>query len=182
MIQGYNTAQYGIRVQSLGKLTLENVTIDGFTGHGISIENGSSTFSLVVKNTAIRNNAVCGINVVPNNALATVFVTDSLFAGNGVGYYQSGGTTGILQSSTFTGSVTGIQVNSSTSILALKGCQITHNTTGIQALSNAMIRIGANIITGNGTGLTGTDIKTWNENYVDGNTLNGTNSGTASAQ
>ncbi|MGC2236575.1 MAG: hypothetical protein WA584_10465 [Pyrinomonadaceae bacterium] len=182
-IYGAGTGVHGIRITAANKLVLEEIVIDGFSSHGITIETASGAFNLVVKKTTIRNNATNGINTALSGAAtATIFVTDSLVAGNAIGLSQNSAVTSIVQNSTFTGNTTGLQANGSTSILAVKTCQISHSTTGINALSSAVIRIGDNIITGNTTGLSGTNIYTWQGNLVDGNGANGSNNGNAAAQ
>lgn len=183
LINGVGAGSNGIRVQSANKLTLEEVIIDGYTAHGVSIENSSGAFNLVVKDSAIKNNGGNGINTaLSGGATATIFVMDSLIAFNGVGLNQNSATTGVIQNSTFTGNSTGVQATSSNSIMALKGCRITHNAIGVSAASSATIRIGGNIITGNGTGLSGSSILTFGGNFIDGNTSNGTNNGGALTQ
>ena len=182
-ISGFGTGTNGIRVQSANRLTLEEVVIDGFTQHGVSLENASGAFSLVMKKTTVRNNALNGVNTsLSGGATATVFLIETLIAANGVGFNQNSATAGVIQNSTFTGNTIGIQATGATSVLALKGCLISHNGTGISAVSSAVIRIGGNIITSNTTGLAGGDIYTWGGNLVDGNTSNGTNNGRLASQ
>ncbi|HEY0428264.1 MAG TPA: hypothetical protein VGC76_10820 [Pyrinomonadaceae bacterium] len=182
-INGLGNGTNGIRVQSANRLTLEEVVIDGFTAHGISVETTSGAFSLVAKKTTVRNNAGNGINTsLSGAATATIFLIDSLIAANSVGFNQNSATVGVVQNSTFTGNTTGVQANGSTSVLALKGCLISQNGTGVSTVTSATIRIGGNIITANTTGLTGSDIYTWGGNLIDGNASNGTNSGRAAVQ
>jgi hypothetical protein len=180
-INGVGTGTNGIRIQSANRLTLEEVVIDGFTLHGISVETTAGAFNLVVKKTTIRNNGSNGINTALSGA-ATIFVSDSLFSANSIGFNQNSATAGIIQNSTFTGNTTGIQANSSTSILAVKGCTIAHNGTAVSATASATIRIGTNMITSNTTGLSGSNIFTWGGSFVDGNIANGSNNGAAAAQ
>lgn len=182
-INGVGTGTNGIRVQSANKLTLEEVFIDGFTLHGISVETTSGAFNLVVKNSTVSNNGSNGINTALSGAAtATVFVTGSVIAANSVGFNQNSATTGIVQNSIVTWNTTGLQANSATSILAVKGCQITHNGTGVSATASAIVRIGTNTITSNTTGLSGTNIFTWGGSLVDGNNSNGSNNGAALSQ
>lgn len=183
LINGVGAGSNGIRVQSANKLTLEEVVIDGYTSHGLSLENSSGAFNLVIKDSTIKNNGGNGINTALSGAAtATIFMMDSLIAFNGVGFNQNSATVSVVQNSTFTGNATGVQASSSNSILALKRCRITHNTIGVSAASSATIRIGGNIITGNGTGLSGSSIFTWGGNFIDGNTSNGSNNGGALTQ
>ncbi|CAN5325901.1 right-handed parallel beta-helix repeat-containing protein [soil metagenome] len=184
-INGAGNGINGIRVLNSGnnKLTLEEVVIFGFSTHGISIESNGGTFKLVMKDSTIRNNTGNGINTFLSGvATATVSVENSLLAFNGIGLNLGLATNGTIQNSTVDSNTTGIQASGNTSILAVKNNVITHNTTGVLAGSSATIRIGGNMITGNGTGLSGSNIFTWGGNFVDGNTSNGTNNGAAAVQ
>jgi hypothetical protein len=183
-INGVGTGTNGIRIQSASRLTLEEVVIDGFTLHGISVETTSGAFNLVVRKTSIRNNGSNGVNTsLSGAATATVFLIDSLISGNSVGFNQNSATVGIIQNTTISGNTTGAQANGATSILALKGCLLSHNGTAVSATASATVRIGGNMITANTTGLSGSSIFTWGGNYIDGNTVsNGTNNGAALSQ
>ena len=182
-INGVGTGTNGIRIQSANRLTLEEVVVDGFTLHGISVETTSGAFNLVVRKTTVRNNGSNGINTsLSGAATATIFLIDSLISGNSVGFNQNSATTGIIQNTTITGNTTGVQANSSSSILALKGCLLSHNGTAVSATASAVIRIGGNMITSNTNGLSGSSIFTWGGNLIDGNGANGTNNGAALSQ
>jgi len=183
-INGMETGLNGIKVLAGNKLTLEEVVIDGFTTHGISLLNSSGAFSLVVKDSTIKNNAGNGINTfLSGAATATISVESSLIAFNVIGVNIGLATTAEIENSAVTNNKTGLQASGSTSIMAVKDCVIAHSTTGVLAGSSAVVRIGNNIITANATGLSGTNIYTWGSNFVDGNTTaNGTNNGNAAAQ
>ncbi|HEY0428263.1 MAG TPA: hypothetical protein VGC76_10815 [Pyrinomonadaceae bacterium] len=182
-INGFGTGTIGVKVIAGNKLVLEQVVIDGFTSHGVSIQTSSGAFSFVAKDTTIRNNTGNGINTfLTGAATTTVSVEDSLLIFNGIGLNQGSATTGTIKNSGITNNTTGIQASSSTSILGVKDCVIAHNGTGILAGSSAVIRIGSNIITANTTGLSGSNIYTWDGNFVEGNTTNGSNNGGAAVQ
>jgi hypothetical protein len=183
-INGVGTGTNGIRIQSGNRLTLEEMVIDGFTAHGVSLETTSGAFSLVVKKTTIRNNVGNGINTsLSGGATATIFVIESLIAANEVGFNQNSATVGVIQNSTLTGNTTaGVQANSATSILGVKGCLLSHNGIAVSTVLSGTIRIGGNVITSNTFGLSGSNIFTWGGNFVDGNSTNGSNSGAASSQ
>jgi hypothetical protein len=186
-INGGGNGTNCIRVLGSGtvKLTLDEVVCTGFATHGISIETSTGSSKVVVHNSSFRNNGGNGINTFITGAGSTTVAVDgSLFAFNGIGINFGTAATGSVMDSTITNNTTGVRADGSTSILNLKDNQITHNTTGILAANSATIRIGGNIITGNGTGLSGTNIFTWGGNFVDGNTPggNGTNNGNALIQ
>ena len=174
-----------VRVLGSGtvKLLLDEIVCAGFTQHGISIETSTGSSKVVVWNSSFRNNTGNGINTfVTGTGSTTVAVKNSLFANNGIGVNLGAAAVGSVQDTIVTNNTTGLQASGSTSILSAKDNQITHNTTGVLAGSSATIRIGSNMITGNGTGLSGTNIFTWGGNFVDGNGANGTNNGAAAVQ
>jgi hypothetical protein len=182
-MSGDGSGMSGIRVRSGNRLTLEEVVVDNFAMHGVSIETTSGAFSLVLKNTTIRNSALNGVNTfLTGTATATVFMMDSTLASNGIGFNQGAATASVIQNSAITGNTTGLQASGSTSILGMKGCVVSHNGTGVSALSSANIRIGGNLITANTTGLSGASILSWGGNIIDGNSANGTNNGAALLQ
>jgi hypothetical protein len=174
-----------IRVLGSGtvRLTLDEVVCSGFTTHGVSIETSTGSSKIVVLNSSFRNITGNGINsFVTGAGSTTVAVDSSLFAFTGVGINLGVASVGSVVDSTITNNTTGIQAAGGTSFLNAVGNQITHNGTGVSALSSSTIRIGNNLVTGNTNGLSGTNIFTWGGNQVDGNTSNGTNNGVASSQ
>lgn len=182
-INGLGSGLNGIRVVAGNKLLLQEVVIDGFTTHGVSILNTSGAFHLTMKDSTVRNNGGNGVNTfLGGAATAAVAVDGSLFAFNGVGFNQGTATAASIENSAFTNNTTGVQASSTTSVLSVKDCVIAHNVTGISALNSAVIRIGDNLVTSNTTGLSGTNIYTLGGNFVDGNTTNGLNNGTALTQ
>jgi hypothetical protein len=77
-INGVGTGINGINVVSASKVSVEDCVIDGFTADGINVQAGT----LFVNNTAIRNNAGTGINVVGS---AQAGVSDTTLTFNGTG-------------------------------------------------------------------------------------------------
>lgn len=174
-----------VRVLGSGtvKLTLDEVVCSGFATHGVSIETSTGSSKIVVLNSSFRNITGNGINsFVTGAGSTTVAIDSSLFAFCGVGVNLGVASVGSIVDSTVSNNTTGIQAAGSTSFLNAVGNQITHNGTGVSALSSATIRIGNNLVTGNTNGLSGTNIFTWGGNQVDGNTSNGTNNGNAAIQ
>ena len=181
-INGAGNGLNGIRVlNGSSRLVLEEVVIDNFTSHGVSIETNTGAFRLIMKDTTIRNNGGNGVNTfLSGTGTATISITDSLLASNNIGFNQGAAVDSTLQNTTITNNTTGILVNGSEA--AVKDCVVSHNTTGIQAGAGGTIRIGNNMVTNNGTGLSGSNIFSFGNNFVDGNTSNGLVNGTASVQ
>ena len=163
-----------VRVLSASRLTLDEIVCSGFAQHGVSIENTTGAFSLVVLNSSFRNNTGNGINTfIGGTGSASVAVDSSLFAFNGIGINFGAAAKGSVQDSTITNNSTGARADGGTSNLTMVGNQVSHNGTGILAANAANIRIGNNVVTGNTTGLSGANILSFGGNNIDGNTANG---------
>ena len=177
-INGFNNGINAVRVLAANSLHLDQVTGFGFTQHGISVETSSGALKVFVWNSSFRNNVGNGINTfLGGAATATIAANNSLFSNNGVGVNIGTGTTASVQDCIVSQNTTGLQAGGATSVMSAKDNQVTHNTTGISTLSGATMRIGGNLVSGNGTGLSGSNMFSFGENYVDGNTTNGTVSG-----
>ncbi len=184
-IHGAATGINCIRVLGSGtvKLALDQVVCAGFSQHGVSIETSTGTSNVVVWNSSFRNNVGNGINTFVTGAgSTTVSVDGSLFAFNGIGVNFGAAAKGSVRDSIISNNGTGLRADGATSILSASGNQVTHNTTGVLAANGAALRIGGNLISVNGTGLSGASILSWGGNFVDGNTVNGSVTGTASVQ
>ncbi|MEO8572416.1 MAG: right-handed parallel beta-helix repeat-containing protein [Pyrinomonadaceae bacterium] len=172
-----------VRMIQGGKLTLDEVVCNGFTQHGVSIENSSGAFSLVVRNSSFRNLSGNGINTfVTGTGSASVAVGSSLFAFTNIAINFGVSAKGAVHDSTITNNGTGLRADGATSNLSAQNNQISHNTTGVFAANGGNVRIGGNLITGNGTGLSGANILSFGQNSVDGNTVNGAITGPAAVQ
>jgi hypothetical protein len=178
-----------VRVLGSGnvKLTLDEVVCAGFSQHGISVETSTGTSSVVVWNSSFRNNAGNGINTFVTGSGATnIAINNSLFAHNNIGVNLGISAKATIAESIITNSTgsfgQGLRADGGTSNLTAQNNQIVNNTTGVFAANGANIRIGGNVISGNGTGLSGANILSFGQNSIDGNTSNGAVSGAASVQ
>ncbi|HEX6124557.1 MAG TPA: right-handed parallel beta-helix repeat-containing protein [Pyrinomonadaceae bacterium] len=177
-INGFANGINGVRVLAANSVHLDEVTIFGFGQHGVSIENQSGALKVSIWNSSFRNNAGNGVNTfVGGSGSVAVAMNNSLFSFNGVGVNLGAAANGSIQGSIVSNNTTGVQAAGATSLLTAKDNQITHNTTGVSTLSGATMRIGSNLVSGNGTGLSGSNIFSFGGNFVDGNTGNGTVSG-----
>lgn len=169
-INGAGSGQNGVKILAGNKVVLEEMVIDGFTQHGVSILTSDGALNFVMKDTTVSNNDGNGINTfLSGAATVNVSVDNSLFAYNNIGFNQGLATTSSIQNSAFTNNVTGVQSSGSTSILNVKDCVIAHNYTGLNAVAPTTVRIGFNLITANTVGLSGGTIRSWFDNFIDGN-------------
>jgi Right handed beta helix region len=126
-INGTGNGVNGIRVIAAARVYIENTVIDGFTQHGISLENAAN-LQIFIDNSSIRNNGGSGINGAPAGA-ADVSVTRSSISGNGTGLMAGANAT-----------------------FRIYGNSIVFNTTGLSAAAKGkIISFGGNMLDANGT-------------------------------
>lgn len=173
-INGAATGLVGVKVLgSLNSLVLQEVVIDGFTSHGVSIETTSGALEAVIDHTTIRNNAGHAINSFPVGSTADVTVTMSTLSNNTQnGLNLADNNAVAVSDSVISGNATGV-LASNAQVFASR-CTISKNTTGIQAQSGGTVRLFGNTITKNGTGLSGSTITAiTGTNALLGNTAEG---------
>ena len=91
---GGPTGVNAIRVMGAARVFIENVTIDGFTRNGVSVENTGAA-QVSIYRSSIRNTET-GVMVIPTaGGTAEVSISESLVAGNNTGI--SAGANSIIQ-------------------------------------------------------------------------------------
>jgi hypothetical protein len=173
-INGAGTGINGIRMLAGNLLVVEEVVIDGFTQHGISVETTSGTPKVVVDSSGFRSNTGNGINTFIVGGTVNVTVSNSRFAGNGgTGFSLSNNTKAAIKSSTITGNTTGLVAAQAD--MNVTDCVVMNNGTGVSALTGGTIRLTGSTVTGNTTGLSATgSIVSYSSNMLDGNGTDGT--------
>ena len=176
---GAGTGLNGIRVISASKIAIENVVIDNFNQHGISIEVSAGAFNVSLNNVSIRKNTIHGINsFLTGSAAMNLSINNSQLVLNGsVGLNLGSAVKASLKNSVLSSNASGIVANGTA--IGVTSCMISQNTTGISAGTGGVVRIAGNTITNNGTGLSlsGGSILSLSNNLIDGNTTNGSPSG-----
>jgi len=176
-INGASSGLDGIRFIAGNALHVENSVIDGFTDDGIdvNISNTQTTAAeLYLRNNSIRNCAGDGLAITHGNASGVVVASATDLhvgnCGNGVQMLIRSRLT--VRGGTFHSNTTAINQTSTNAETTLLNCSITNNTTGIIAgAAPGIVRISQTLIYGNSTSLTG-NVKSWGNNYIDGNTTN----------
>jgi hypothetical protein len=185
----------GIYILNAAAVHVRNSKIRGFrNGYGINFSPNTDS-QLFIDNVAISESGIAsnvntgGILVSPAAGFsAKVTITNSLISNN-INFGMKLDTTGIVgssisatvENSVFSNDSTGILVtspiNTGTAKLALFDSAVTHNVLyGLIASGpGTTMRVGNTKITGNGTGITtfNTAIKSYGDNYLDGNTTDG---------
>ena len=172
-INGAGTGTNGIRFLAGKDLTVENVTIEGFTGRGIDVSR-TSTGKLFVKNTKISEGGT-GIFLTTTVGQAQAMLENVQLTGltNGLEAGLNGRAT--ISNSMISGNASnGILASNSTSRINVEGCQISFNDlAGVNATaSGAVIRLSNNEIHNNNAGITfvaGAVVESAGNNRVAGN-------------
>ena len=147
-------------------LHVEDCSIGGFTTSGIEFT-PSAGGRLIVKGTAIRNNAGTGIHVTSS---ATATIEKSQVSGSAVGL-DAGGTARVsVHDSVFAGNGTGIQAAGAAEVNVDHGL-IANNGVGVQA--NSTVRLSEVMVSDNTTGVAGSVVSFGNNRIAAGNGANG---------
>jgi hypothetical protein len=154
-INGAGNGLNGIRFLAGKDLTVENVTIEGFTGRGIDVTR-TSTGKLFVKNTKISEGGT-GIFLTTTVGQAQAMLENVQLTGltNGLEAGLNGRAT--ISNSMISGNVSnGILASNATSRINVEGCQISFNdVSGVNTTAaGAIIRLSNNEIYNNNAGIT----------------------------
>jgi hypothetical protein len=159
-INGAGTGVFGIRVLAARSVSVEGVSISGFTNHGIHMNLANGALSnLFVKDCFIRtgNTSVSrGINVEPVSGSAGVIVAiDNVrLERMAVGYFGGSGAIASVRNSVITGmAVAGIITQSTTGAQTnIENCMLNHNAIAVQAGTGPTITRISNSMVINNTG------------------------------
>ena len=182
----------GIRVLKVGYLHVEDCVIRNFknaapNGNGILFGNSTAMSFAVVRTTLFNNGngtaTGAGMLVKPTaggsvtGTLDRVVIDRNVF---GLAADGSGGGAGInltVRDSTFNGNTQSGIISTTPSagagVMVMRS-SFSNNLIGLQVSgASANIRVGESMITGNGTGVSGT-VSSYGNNQLDGNAVNGT--------
>jgi hypothetical protein len=181
-INGAATGLIGVKVFAASSVVLENVTIDGFSLHGISVESTSPLTKVVIDNTSIRNNAQHGINFYSPGAMSLSVSNTKITNNGGNGLNLAYVSRATIKDSVVSGNDVGLRA--AITDLTCTHTIATNNNTGILAATGGTIRIVGNTVTANSAGLSvsGGSIISLGSNLISGNTVNGAPSSTETMQ
>jgi hypothetical protein len=184
-INGAGTGTFGVRMLAGGSLSMENISISGFTNHGVQINMANGTNSAVyIKDCFIRTGDTTtsrGINVQPVSGTANVnlAVDNTRLERMFVGMYIGEGGRATIRNSTahgmsYAGIVTeAVSGNAQTNVI---NCTLTNNAIGLQSgAGNVITRINNTTISNNATqGIIGAgQVISFGNNNVFGNGVDG---------
>jgi hypothetical protein len=181
-INGAGTGINGIRMLAANLLVVEEVVVDGFTQHGISVETTSGNPKVVVDSSAFRSNTGNGINTFITAGNVTLIANNSRFSANATGFNLSNNTDAVLSNSFVTGNTTGVVAFNAE--VSVSHSVIQSNTTGISSLTSGLVRLSSSVVTLNNTGLSasGGSIVSYSSNMLNGNTADGSPTSTVLLQ
>jgi hypothetical protein len=185
---GLSTTSMGIFFSSAGKLRIEDCQIEDYDDFAIVCSPAAGTSQEVfILNTIIRQ-ATYGI--ILGGTTSASGVSKAVLQGCRLeGHSTSGISVGAGYQATISDTVSAFNNRGFDTIgngeLILENCVASHNTEGVTAIGTSIIRVSNSTITGNTIGLKieGTpSLLTRRNNTVEGNTTNGTFTGTFSAK
>lgn len=181
-IQGINSGLSGVNITAAQGVSIENMSIYGFTQYGINMQ-PSVHSNLTVYHSNIENNASGGIISSTTTGVNRVAVFDSKIHRSGVGITVGANTDLDLTNSIVVQCASGgLLVNASTGQATSSNSTISNNQVfGVEATTGGTVRLANTTVSNNnGTGLlaSGGNILTWSNNYVGGNLTDGSRTGT----
>jgi parallel beta-helix repeat protein len=178
-LDGSNSGATGIQFNSGAALNVRRMTIHNFTNSGIAFTPTGAS-SLVVIDSAIRNNAGSGI-MVGGAAPAAGAINRVIASANGVGILVSGsGSNVTVSNSIVSNNNYGIGASFSAAAM-IQGLTASSNSVGIAADQSAVVLVGQSNIVANGTGWQATNsgqVRGLGNTNVTGNTTDNSWTGT----
>ena len=170
----------GVRVLAVGKLIIEDSTIENFSSNGVDFESSTANSQLVINNTTINsitNGSINAAGVFVQSAGAAATLNRARITQNNYGVFVRNGTVSAIQSVISANSVNNVRADSigtvkvsldntllndspgtsvfahvSTTAVTLSNCSVIGNGVGLSALSAATINsFGNNRLFGNTT-------------------------------
>jgi hypothetical protein len=171
-INGIGNGINGIRFLAGNQLSVQNVTISGFTGSGIDISKTASGI-VSVKDTVITQ-CTTGVNVTTTSGFVAAAIDNVRLENMSNGVVAASNTVVTIRNSTvFQNNTNGLQASTGTSTINAENVLVSSNGTGINAsASGATIRLSRTAILNNGTGINiagGAIVASFQNNVIAGN-------------
>jgi hypothetical protein len=190
LINGAFSGAIGVNFVNGNSLILDNVTIENFSGGsatGIKFSPSTANAFLAVTNSTLSTNGLApssgqAILIQPavGGTNAKVDITNSRLVNNinGVAAISTNGNIFMtIQNTTISNSrsIGVVTAGAQAMSVMIDQSNISNNTVqGINGGGSATVRIGGTVITGNGTGVSGTTLRSYKNNLINGNTADGT--------
>jgi hypothetical protein len=169
-INGWGQGVNGIRILGTNlpgvSVVIENTSIDGLTGRGISDErtNGGK---LVISNTTVRHTQDSAIRIAAGGVNKIDAVLSNVRVHNsGTALTANGGAKVTVSDSVFSGSGFGLDIEQANTEAVVDRSTVSGNTTGIFTTGGAMLRLSNSTVSFNATGVNGTVNSFTNNQFV----------------
>ncbi len=179
----------GINIVSGKNVVLHNVEISGFTQQCVNMQLSNGAMNLTVINSDLQGCIGGGIVSSTTSGINRINIQNTTISRSGIGITAGNGTDANVQFSMISNNpLGGVQAQTNaTGRVDLDHCTVSNNQAfGVHATSGGLIGMSnTSVIYNNGTGLladTGGQIITWSNNWVGGNTTDGTRTSTFTPQ
>ena len=170
----------GINFNSGKQLSVIHCVIENWSQYGIFMNTTAAT-KMTIWNSEINHTGLAGVYSSSSGSSNSVSFTNSLVTNATTGLQAHNNVSFEVAYSTIANNISGDGVladGTSNSNVSVENSTITENNVGVHATNNATIRIGHNSITFNNTGMLSVPpnatVKSWMDNRVAGNGVNGT--------
>jgi hypothetical protein len=180
----------GVNISSAGTVHVEYCEVQGFSNDGIH-DSLSASGRLFAYETVFRDNSHDGIFISTSSGTASAYIHDCDFSSNGGSGVEAGAGSmaSVVRSAAFHNG-TGFMADTagSAASLVVSECHAVNNTTGISANgASASLSFAYTLVTQNGTGLSSSGGAALlgsspGTSVVNGNTTNGSSTGTVTLQ
>lgn len=174
---------HGIRFLDGEELTVENVTIQNFTGSGVSISTPAASITNL-HNVSTDNLVGAGVNVNPSGGEAVVTINNCRFRGGIAGVLAVNNGRVTVRDTVMTKGGWGVRTSGTNSIVHVVNDVIFFCTIGLQASAGSSINVSDSYIAQNGTGVSanGGEMNSFSGNSLMKNLAPGSFSSTTAKQ
>lgn len=166
----------GILVDSAQSVLIQNCSITGFTGDGVSYS-ASGPSNLNIIGATVLENGGNGITVAPGGGSVTAYINDTHTQGNNIGVLISGNVHATVSVGA-TNNSTGIEATGASAVVMVTAARASNNTgSGVVSDSSATMYIDRLQASGNALGwevTSGGIMRSYGDNEINGNTADTT--------
>jgi hypothetical protein len=171
---GGGVGTVGILVNSAQSVLIQNCSITGFTGDGVSYLPSSGPSNLNIIGMTVADNGGNGITIEPGGGSGvTAYITDVGAWGNSIGVLVSGNVHATVSVGA-SNNGTGIEATGASAVVMVTGARASNNTgSGVLSDSNATMYVDRLQASGNALGWQVTNsgiMKSYGDNEINGNT------------
>jgi hypothetical protein len=156
-INGASTGIDGVRINAASKVYIDDTRIHGFTNRGINDIRTNANGQLYVTDTTVRDTVQTGIVALPTSPGSIIAMIDNTRvegSSSNSGIAFDGNVKGTVRNSFVVGNFsTGLFASGTGAEMMVENVVTSHNGTGIQANSPAIVRLAHSTVTNNTTSI-----------------------------